>query len=130
MLADDLIQQAWNSVLPKIRLWNTFTPLEETESPVFPVAEVVPSGYADEPALSGSRIETHRFKLTIADRSRSKVFDIARSAKAAFEAIDSRELVEAAAEISDFATPWDGGGRDIFWELELTITLQIFVKGT
>ena len=129
MLADDLIQQAWKSAWPKVTLWNTFTPLEQTENPVYPVAEVVPSGYADEPALSGSRIETHRFKLTIADRSRARVFDMARSTKSQIETIDDPKLVEASAEIADFATPWDGGGRDIFWELELTVTLQIFEKG-
>lgn len=129
MLADDLIQQAWKNALPKITLWNTFTPLEEIENGDYPRAEVAPSGYADEPALSGSRIETHRFKLSIDDRSRSNVFNIARTAKSAFDAIDGPDVVEASAEIKDFASPWDGGGRDIFWELELTITIQLFAKG-
>lgn len=129
MLADDLIQQAWKSAWPTITLWNTFTPTEVTDNPSYPVAEVVPSGYADEPALSGSRIETHRFRLSIADRSRSKVFLLARSAKKQIELIQDDQLVEASAELADFATPWDGGGRDIVWELEMTVTIQIFQKG-
>lgn len=129
MLADQLIQQAWKTALPQITLWNTFTPVDENAAPQYPMAEVIPSGYADEPTLSGSKIETHRFKLSIADRSRANVFELARTARAAIEGIEDPSLVESSAELADFATPWDGGGRQIIWEIEVTVTLQIFEKG-
>jgi hypothetical protein len=110
-------------------LWNSFTPVKEDQKIDYPIAEFVPTGYGEDGMLSESRIETNRFEIRITDTSRHRVWDLARATKQAIEQIDDADLVESSAEIEDFATPWDGGGKRIVWEIKLAVTIQIFVKG-
>lgn len=128
--ADTLILSAWQSVHPaNFKLWNAFTPIDEEEQIAYPIAEFVPTGYSEDGPLSDSRIEANRYELRITDTSKQRVWDYARLTKRAIEKIDDPELVEASAEIDEFATPWDGGGKKIIWEIKLTVIIQLYVKG-
>lgn len=128
--ADTLILSAWQSAHPaSFVLWNMFTPVQEDDVIAYPIAEFVPTGYSEDGPLSDSRVETHRYELRITDTSKQRVWDYARLTKRAMETIDDKDLVESSAEIDEFATPFDGGGKQIVWEIKLIVTLQIFVKG-
>lgn len=129
-MADTLVLSAWQSVHPaSFVLWNTFTPVDEDAIVTYPIAEFVPTGYSEDGPLSESRIETSRYELRITDTSKQRVWDYARLTKRAMETIEEQTLVESSAQIDEFATPFDGGGKRIVWEIKLTVTLQIFVKG-
>ena len=130
MNADQLIVQAWESVHPSsFVLWNSFTPVDEDARAAYPIAEFVPTGYAEDSPLSNSSIRTHRYQISITDTSKSRVWDLARITKRAIESIQDELLVESSAELDDFATPWDGGGRQIVWEMKMNVSIMLYEKG-
>lgn len=125
-LADTLIQTAWTEAAgPSVQLWNGVIPDEEQAK--YPNAGYTFTGYSDEDSpLSGSRLETESYTVSIAHTDRRQVWQIARKLKAAVEELDHESLSNSTGRIADFAIPIESSGKPRWYELNVEVSLSLW----
>lgn len=125
-LADTLIQTAWAEATGNsVKLWNGVIPEEEQAK--YPNAGYVFTGYSDdESPLSGARLETESYSVSIAHTDRRKVWEIARRLKTAFDELDHESLANATGKIADFAIPVERSGKPLWYELNVDVSLSLW----
>ncbi|MBI1324369.1 hypothetical protein GC170_14455 [bacterium] len=125
-LADDLIQLAWsNSVGTAVKLWNGRIP--ETDQATYPNAGYVFTGYSDDDSpLSGSKLETERFSVSIAHENRRLLWEMARRFKKTVDELDHDNLANSSARIEDFSIPRNEAGRPLWYELSVEVTISLW----
>lgn len=125
-LADTLIQEVWSeSFGTSVKLWNGRIP--EGEETRYPNAGYTFTGYSDDDSpLSGARLETERYVVSIAHDNRRSLWDMARKFKSAVDSLEHANLANAAGKIEDFSIPRNESGRPLWYELTIEITLSLW----